>query len=406
MAQPTNGGPSGPSGAVAAAGAATPSILAFVARDRSRAALRAAFPRRRARLHPVRSAGELATALRGTLTDAVIVDVGAPTAETERALALAREFPSVPFVGLAPVRGADGPALAACSASDFDDVFVDGVDDGAMRELLAPLYFTARFAAALHDPPPSLALGAPIQCAAWRRIVEHGGRPVRTAELAAALRGTLTDAVIVDVGAPTAETERALALAREFPSVPFVGLAPVRGADGPALAACAAADFADVFVDGVDDGAMRELLAPLYFTARFAAALHDPPPSLALGAPIQCAAWRRIVEHGGRPVRTTELAAALGVTREHLSRSFAAADAPNLKRVIDLVRLLAAAELCKNPGYDVRDVARVLGFASASHLSSTAQRVVGTRPASLSRLRAVDLVERFGQGRGRSRRLS
>jgi AraC-like DNA-binding protein len=91
------------------------------------------------------------------------------------------------------------------------------------------------------------------------------------------------------------------------------------------------------------------------------------------------------------------------VTREHLSRSFASAGAPNLKRVIDLVRLLAAAELSKNPGYDVRDVARVLGFASASHLSSTAQRIVGTKPASLARLRAVDLVDRFGQGRGRSR---
>ncbi len=230
-------------------------------------------------------------------------------------------------------------------------------------------------------------------------------QPVRNAgELAAALRASLTDAVIVDVGMPTSETERAIALAREFPSVPFVGIAPLRGADGPALAACAAADFADVFVDGVDDGAMRELLSPLYFTTRFAAALHDPPPSLTLGTPLQGAAWRRIVERGGRPVRTTELAAALGVTREHLSRSFAAADSPNLKRVIDLVRLLAAAELCKNPGYDVRDVARVLGFASASHLSSTAQRVVGTKPASLARLRAIDLVDRFGQGRGRSRR--
>ncbi len=94
----------------------------------------------------------------------------------------------------------------------------------------------------------------------------------------------------------------------------------------------------------------------------------------------------------------------MGVTREHLSRSFASRGAPNLKRVIDLVRLVAAAELAKNPGYDVRDVARVLDFASASHLSSTAQRVVGTRPASLARLRAVDLIERFSQGRGRSRK--
>jgi AraC-like DNA-binding protein len=91
------------------------------------------------------------------------------------------------------------------------------------------------------------------------------------------------------------------------------------------------------------------------------------------------------------------------VTREHLSRTFAAAGAPNLKRVIDLVRLIAAAELAKNPGYDIRNVAAVLGFASSSHLASTAQRVVGTKPASLTRLRAIDLIDRFAHGRGRSR---
>jgi AraC-like DNA-binding protein len=92
------------------------------------------------------------------------------------------------------------------------------------------------------------------------------------------------------------------------------------------------------------------------------------------------------------------------VTREHLSRTFAADGRPNLKRVIDLVRLLAAAELAKNPGYDVRDVAKVLGFASPSHLSTTAQRIVGTKPASLSRLRTIDLIDRFTRGHGRSRR--
>ena len=117
----------------------------------------------------------------------------------------------------------------------------------------------------------------------------------------------------------------------------------------------------------------------------------------------QRSAWRSIVGWGGRPVRTQLLADSLGVTREHLSRTFAADGAPNLKRVIDLVRLIAAAELAKNPGYDVRDVAEVLDFASSSHLSSTAQRIVGTKPASLARLRAVDLVERFTKGHGRSR---
>jgi hypothetical protein len=33
-------------------------------------------------------------------------------------------------------------------------------------------------------------------------------------------------------------------------------------------------------------------------------------------------------------------------------------------------------------------------------------RIVGTRSASLARLRIGDLIERFGQGRGRSRKKS
>jgi AraC-like DNA-binding protein len=231
-----------------------------------------------------------------------------------------------------------------------------------------------------------------------RLVLVHSGN-----ELAETLRSTLTDAVIIDIGSSGDETERASGLAREFPSLPFVGIAPLRGADGPALATAAASDFAEVLTEGVDDGVLRALLAPLMFSTRFACALWNPPPSLGLDAPLQHSAWRSVIARGGRPVRTGELAATLGVTREHLSRSFASAGAPNLKRVIDLVRLLAAAELSKNPGYDVRDVARVLGFASASHLSSTAQRIVGTKPASLARLRAVDLVDRFSQGRGRSR---
>jgi AraC-like DNA-binding protein len=227
---------------------------------------------------------------------------------------------------------------------------------------------------------------------------------VRSAnDLVTTLRSELTDAVLVDIGSAGADTDRAISLAREFPSLPFIGIAPLRGSDGPALAACAIHDFADVVIEGVDDSVLRSVLAPLLFSTRFANALREPPATLGLSTPLQQDAWRHMVARGGRTVRTSELARAMSVTREHLSRSFAAHGAPNLKRVIDLVRLLAAAELAKNPGYDVRDVARVLDFASASHLSSTAQRVVGTKPASLARLRAIDLIDRFSQGRGRSR---
>ena len=219
----------------------------------------------------------------------------------------------------------------------------------------------------------------------------------------AAFKTHLVDAALVDVGSAQEETWRVASRAREYPSAPFLGVAPLRATEGPTLAQCASYEFADVLVDGVDDGAARDIVGQLSYSARFAVALDEPPRQLRLETPLQRAAWRFIVSHAGRPVRTSALAEELRVTREHLSRSFAAAGAPNLKRIIDLVRIVAAAELAKNPGYDLRDVANILDFASSSHLSSTALRVVGTKPASLARLRTVDLVERFARGHGRSR---
>jgi AraC-like DNA-binding protein len=219
----------------------------------------------------------------------------------------------------------------------------------------------------------------------------------------AAFKSELVDAAVVDIGSAHEDTWRVASLAREYPSIPFFGLAALRTADGPALAQCAAYEFADVLVDGVDESAAREVVQPLAFSSRFARALDRPPRPLALESPLQSSAWRFVVSHAGRPVRTSSLAKTLQVTREHLSRSFAAGGGPNLKRIIDLVRIIAAAELAKNPGYDLRDVANILGFASPSHLASTASRVVGTRAASLTRLRTVDLVERFVKGHGRSR---
>ena len=226
----------------------------------------------------------------------------------------------------------------------------------------------------------------------------------RTAqELDAAFRENLIDAAVVDVSGAQEETWRAAALAREFPSVPFLALTALRAAEAPSIAQCVALDFADVIVESVDEGVLRDLTLRQAFVTRFSTALHDPPMSLGLDTPLQLAAWRGIVAWSGRPVRTQTLADAIGVTREHLSRTFAASGSPNLKRVIDLVRLIAAAELAKNPGYDVRDIATVLDFASSSHLSSTAQRIVGMKPGSLARLRAIDLIDRFTKGHGRSR---
>src|SRR6185436_1052607 len=139
----------------------------------------------------------------------------------------------------------------------------------------------------------------------------------------AAFKENLIDAAIIDVAAAQEDTWRAASRAREYPSVPFFGLAALRAAEGPALAQCATYEFADVLVDGVDDAVARDIVCGQSFSARFARALDVPPRALALDTSLQRGAWSFIIAHAGRPVRTSALADELGVTREHLSRSFA-----------------------------------------------------------------------------------
>lgn len=232
--------------------------------------------------------------------------------------------------------------------------------------------------------------------AAFPRRRAHVHAAKSAADVEEYLIKELVDVVIIDAGAGE-DAQRLIGRAEEFPSLPFVLITTLLPADGPLLARAADAGVADVLVEGVDDSVARELVLRRAFSSRFERALSQPPAMLHLETPLQIAVWQSVVRRAGRPVRTDQLAKELSVSREHLSRSFAVGQAPTLKRVIDLVRVLAAAELSKNAGYDVRDVAQVLGFASSSHLSSTTQRLVGARASSLSRLRAVDLLERFGQ---------
>jgi len=224
--------------------------------------------------------------------------------------------------------------------------------------------------------------------------------PVRTREeLLAALTHQLVDAVIVDGGLGD-EVARVLPLADDFPSAPFFLVTAMLPTDAPMVARAIECGCADLLVEGIDEAAARSLIQHRGFSLRFDRALAEPPPPLGLDSTLQRQVWRSLVRRAGRPVRTEQLAQEHGMSREHLSRSFANGSAPTLKRVIDLVRVLAAAELAKNPGFDVRDVAHVLGFASSSHLSGTTQRLVGAKASSLSRLRTVDLLERFVHTQG------
>lgn len=224
-------------------------------------------------------------------------------------------------------------------------------------------------------------------------------------ELLDVMQAEFTDAVLVDLAQPGDEHWKVAALARDFPSIPFLALAPLRPADVPHLArACSEFEFAELLAEGVEDPFLRDLVLPVTFSSRFTAALVDADLAIGLVNELQRTVWRLVIAHGGRTVRTEAIASAVGLTREHLSRRFSMDGAPNLKRVIDLARILAAADLAKNPGFDLPDVARILGFASASHLSSSCQRLIGLRSSSLARLRPADLIERcVKQGRGRSR---
>ena len=228
---------------------------------------------------------------------------------------------------------------------------------------------------------------------------------VRSAdECVGALRARFTDAVIVDVWHIGEAAWAAAAVAPQFPSIPFFAYGPFRPSDASVAARlCGPLEFTDLLMDGVDDGVHRELVHAAGFTRRLGEALAPVAGQVGLTTPLHLRVWAEVVARGGRPVRTVELASAVGLTREHLSRRFAAGGAPNLKRIIDFVRLMAAAELAKNVGYDLPDIARVLGFASPSHLSVASQRVFGIRSLSLARLRPHDLVERFLQHGTRSR---
>lgn len=217
-----------------------------------------------------------------------------------------------------------------------------------------------------------------------------------------ALRASLVDAVLVDLG-PGEPPLAAAALAADLGTAAWVGVSSWRTADAPAIARAATAGLADVLADVVDDALLPALALRHGYTARFAAAFAEPPAPLGLARPVHRDAWAVIVALGGRPLTTSAVAARLGVSREHLSRAFAADGAPNLKRVIDFVRLSAAAVLAKNTLYDTADVARVLGFASASHLATATRRILGLTPSSLARLRPIELAEHFARGHARSR---
>jgi len=238
-----------------------------------------------------------------------------------------------------------------------------------------------------------------------RRTLPRGGPGVVTCRTPAALRRLLGRRVVeAVVFAPRAgASEEWSALRAEFPAIPIVAYAPFRPDDGPALVACRQEGVAALVVEGVDDAVLGEQVRRVSLTASRRLMLAEGPRLLRLADPLQREVWDRLLDRADRPETTTALARSLGVSREHLSRQFAAGGAPNLKRVIDFLRIILAAQLLRNPGYSVAGVAGLLSFSSSSHLGSTARRIAGVGTGQLAQMSAGSLLTRFVRGHTRSR---
>jgi AraC-like DNA-binding protein len=242
--------------------------------------------------------------------------------------------------------------------------------------------------------------------AALRRGLPRGRVRLASCRSVAALERCLAtrcvDAVVVDVRLPGAAAGL-VRLRTRFPTVPRFAYAAFRPDDADLLILCVHDAAAHPIVEGVEDPVAWDLILPHTASAVRLGALEGAARILRLTDDLQLRAWHEVLRGVAGPLRTAAIARALGVSREHLSRQFGAGGAPNLKRVIDLARTATAADLLANPGYSVRAVAGILGFASASHLAGASRRIAGVTARHLPELGPRGVLAAFVRGRTRSR---
>jgi len=240
---------------------------------------------------------------------------------------------------------------------------------------------------------------------ALRRSLPSGSSPVVACRSASGLTrvisGRLLEVIVLGSGA--ARRLDLLSLRARYPGIPVVAYGILRSEDSELLVGWHRLPVAAVLVEGVDDSVAGDLVMRHSVSARRRAALGDAPRLLRLTEPLQRATWDRLIRGGGRPPRTARLAREMGVSREHLSRQFGAGGAPNLKRVADLLSVLAALSLLANPGYRVRQVARLLRFSTPSHLRAMVRRITNLDLPEAQKLGEREVLGRFLRSGARSR---
>jgi AraC-like DNA-binding protein len=238
-------------------------------------------------------------------------------------------------------------------------------------------------------PPVAALLDSRAALLALRRALHPGPPALATSRSVPGLRRLLharrLDAVVL--GLRRLEDLDLVDLRAQYPGVPVIVFGAFRPDHGDLMVRLVdRLGVAEVAVEGVDEACLGEMVRRHMLARARDEALADAPRLLRLTEPLQLKAWAWLIARAGEPVRTTDLAGDLGVSREHLSRQFAAGGAPNLKRVIDLFRVMYASQLAGNPAHPPRILAPLLDFATASHLDATCRRITGAGCRDLPRL--------------------
>ncbi|MBM4186906.1 MAG: helix-turn-helix transcriptional regulator [Gemmatimonadetes bacterium] len=236
---------------------------------------------------------------------------------------------------------------------------------------------------------------------ALRRAVPKSHVPVRGCR-SPEVFGRLLETNLVDIAVIGFKHARGFDLARlrgNYPFLPIVVYGPLKPDHGDAIRELSAAGVSGFLVEGLDDPVLGETVTQSGYLARRRRDLKELPRLLRLSEPVQRATFDTLLGRLGPPPSTKAVARSLGVSREHLSRQFGAGGAPNLKRVIDLLQVLATRDLVSSPGYSLGRVVSLLGYAGPSHLRNVVRRVTRLPFRDFRRSSAGELTRRFaGQG--------
>ncbi len=235
---------------------------------------------------------------------------------------------------------------------------------------------------------------------ALRKALPKGEWPLFTARspshLATLLHHHCFDAIIIGQDAargPVFDTLR-----HGFPAIPIILYVPARSDDSELLRRMHRERVAALAIEGIDEPVLPRMLSRHGLTARRLADLLPLAPRLDLTDDLQRKVWQLIIVNAPHRIDTAWIAGEFDVRRETLSRRFASGGAPSLKRAIDAVRLVAVAQLLRNPGYNVDDAARLLDFSSVSLLQQMARRTFGVSARRVASMEVAHAMMRLAQG--------